>query len=140
MYPLLRIDDMLDSLNKSLRFVSKYHQVPFKKVTKDTAFSYFGGHYEYNYLPFGRCNSAPTFQRLMVSVLSGLLWKTCLVYIDDVIVFFETDQVKRPEEVLKRFEDSELNLKAQQWSFVKTKFSAFNTRSRRLVDPQTWTR
>lgn len=42
------------------------------------------------------------------------------MYIDDAIVFFETDLVKSPEEVLKRFEDSELKLKAQKYSFVKT--------------------
>lgn len=36
------------------------------------------------------------------------------MYIDDAIVFFETDLVKSPEEVLMRFEDSELKLKAQK--------------------------
>lgn len=127
-YPLPRIDDMLDALNNSKYFsvldlCQGYHQVPIKESDKEkTAFSFFGGHYEYNYMPFGLCNSAPTFQRLMDSVLSGLLWNTCLVYIDDVIVFSETisDHVKRLEEVLKRFEDSGLKLKAQKCSFGKT--------------------
>lgn len=81
---------------------SQGYQVTSKKVTKTIM-----------HLPFGRCNSSPAFQRLMVSVLSGLLWNVFL-YKDDVIVFSETYQVQRPVEVLKRFKDSDLKLKAQK--------------------------
>ena len=127
-YPLPRIDDMLDALNKSKYFsvldlCQGYHQVPIRECDKEkTAFSFFGGHYEYNYMPFGLCNSAPTFQRLMDSVLSGLLWNTCLVYIDDVIVFSESisDHVKRLEEVFERFESAGWKLKAQKCFFGNT--------------------
>lgn len=85
-----------------LDFCQGYHQVTSKKVTKTIM-----------HLPFGRCNSSPAFQKLMVSVLSGLLWNV-FFYTDDVIVFSETDQVKRPVEVLKRFRDSDLKPKAQK--------------------------
>ena len=37
-------------------------------------------------MPMGLSNSAPVFERLMESVLSGLTWKTCLVYRDDIII------------------------------------------------------
>jgi hypothetical protein len=41
-------------------------------------------------MPMGLSNSAPVFERLMERVLSGLTWKTCLVYLDDIIIFSRT--------------------------------------------------
>ncbi len=37
-------------------------------------------------MPFALCNTLPTFERLMELTLSGLNWKICLIYLDDVIV------------------------------------------------------
>ena len=127
-YSLPRIDDMLDALNNSKYFsvldlCQGYRQMPIRECDKEkTAFSFFGGHCEYNYMPFSLSNSAPTFQRLMDSVLSDLLRNTCLVYIDDVIVFSESisDHVKRLEEVFERFESAGLKLKAQICFFGNT--------------------
>ena len=72
-------------------------------------------------MPFGLCNSAPTFQRLMDMLLSGLLWNSCLVYIDDVIIFSESfeEHVNRLESVFTRFQESGLKLKAKKYFFAK---------------------
>ena len=37
-------------------------------------------------MPFGLCNAPTTFQRLMDSVLAGLQWSSCLVYLDDIVI------------------------------------------------------
>lgn len=38
-------------------------------------------------MPFGLCNAPAAFQRMMDSILSGLKWKCCLVYLDDILIF-----------------------------------------------------
>ena len=55
------------------------------------------GLYECESMPFGLCNSLPTFQRLMQNCLGKLNLTYCLIYLDDVIVFS-----KMPEEHLQR--------------------------------------
>ena len=55
-----------------------------------TASTCSSGLFQFKVLPFGCCNGPPTFQRLMDSLLCGLSWKICLLYLDDVIVFSNT--------------------------------------------------
>ena len=50
-------------------------------------------------MPFGLTCAPSVFQRLMDMVLAGLSYETCLVYLDDVIVFGSTF-----EELLHRTE------------------------------------
>jgi hypothetical protein len=54
-----------------------------------TAFIVDNNVYEWNRLAFGLTNAPGTFQRLMNFVLRSVLGKTCLVYLDDIIVFFQ---------------------------------------------------
>jgi len=56
-------------------------------------------------MPFGLTCGPSVFQRLMDLVLCGLTYETCLVYLDDIIVFspdFDS-HVERLEEI---FDDS----------------------------------
>ena len=41
---------------------------------------------EFIRMPFGLCNTPVTFQRLMQNVLAELEWRTCFVYLDDILV------------------------------------------------------
>ncbi|XP_017474733.1 PREDICTED: RNA-directed DNA polymerase homolog [Rhagoletis zephyria] len=91
-YPLRRIDDTLDTLSdakwfSTLDLRSGYWQVELGSEDKEkTAFSVGDGLWQFTVMPFGLCNAPATFERLMERVLKGLHWKTCLVYLDDIIV------------------------------------------------------
>ena len=64
-------------------------------------------------MPFGLCNAPSTFERLMELVLRGLHWKSCLIYLDDVIVFATSfrQSLERTGEILSRLLATGLKLK-----------------------------
>ena len=91
-YSLPRIET-LDALTgaklfSTLDLASGYWQVEMNASDhKKTAFATRHGVFEPQVMAFGLCNTSGTFQRLMEFVLSCLQWQTCLIYLDDVIVF-----------------------------------------------------
>lgn len=127
-YPLPRIDDALDSLNKACWFstldlASGYWQVELDPVDKyKTAFITRQGLFEFNVLSFGLCNSPSTFQRLMDLVLADLQWTTCLVYLDDIIIFGRTFQehLDRLDEVLIKLRQANLKVKPTKCNLFAT--------------------
>jgi hypothetical protein len=72
-------------------------------------------------MPFGLYNSPATFERLMETVLAGLNYKICSVYIDDIIIFGRTfeDTLHNLEQVFKKLEEAGLKLKAKKCSLFK---------------------
>ena len=117
--PLPRIDDTLDALAGSCWFstldlASGYWQVEVDdKDREKTAFSTPFGLYQFKVMPFGLCNVPATFQRLMELVLSGLHWTSCLVYLNDIIVFSKTvnGYLRQLEEVLDHLRGAGLKAK-----------------------------
>lgn len=91
-----RIDDSLDHLRhahyfSSMNLKSGYWQIEDDERDREkTAFVTPDGLNEFKVLPFGLCSAPAIFQRMMDTVLSGLKWQTCLVYLDDVVVFSNT--------------------------------------------------
>ena len=91
-YPLPRIDDILDTLGgckyfSTLDLSSGYWHIEMDRESSEkTAFSTHCGLFEFTRMPFGLCNGPATFQRLMEIVLAGLEWKCCVVYVDDILV------------------------------------------------------
>lgn len=63
-------------------------------------------------MQFGLCNASATFERLMKSILRGLLWKTCLAYLDDIIVMKKTfeEHLKILKEVFQSLNDAKCHL------------------------------
>ena len=48
------------------------------------------GFFEFNRLPFGLVNAPSSFQRLMQASMGDLHLRTCLLYLDDIIVYSQT--------------------------------------------------
>ena len=119
MHPLPRIDDALDTLSGSkwfstLDLASGYWQVEMDPADKEkTAFITPFGLHQFRVMPFGLTNAPSTFQRLMSMVLAGLSWVTCLVYLDDIIIFSRTveEHLQRLTEVLQRLKEAGLKIK-----------------------------
>ncbi|UYV68140.1 hypothetical protein LAZ67_5003163, partial [Cordylochernes scorpioides] len=125
-YPIPRIDDVMDTLQGSKYFSaidlrSGYWQVEIEEKDKEkTAFTTTHGLYEFNVMPFGLCNAPATFERNMDNVLGNLRWQICLCYLDDVIIYssdFPT-HLKRLEAVLKCFSESNLKLNDRKCRFA----------------------
>ncbi|UYV78663.1 hypothetical protein LAZ67_16002321, partial [Cordylochernes scorpioides] len=124
-YPIPRIDDVMDTLQGSRYFTaidlrSGYWQVEIEEQDKKkTAFTTSHGLYEFNVMPFGLCNAPATFERIMDNVLKNIKWKFCLCYLDDVIIYSPdfTTHLGRIEAVLKCFRESNLRLNGKKCRF-----------------------
>ncbi|KAH9084275.1 hypothetical protein LEN26_020965, partial [Aphanomyces euteiches] len=127
-YPMPRVDDLLDVLGKSKYFstmdvASGYWNVRMdEKSIEKTAFICKFGLYEWLVIPFGLCNAVPQFERLMEDVLRDQLWKSCLVYLDDVIVFSQdfATYISRLREVLSCLQAAGFKLKMSKCKWGKT--------------------
>ena len=120
--PLPRVDESLDSLAggkffTTLDMASGYWQVDLAEKDKEkTAFSTGKGLHQFRAMPFGLKNAGATFQRLMELVLAGMDSKSCLVYINDIIVFGDTEQshLKNLKEVFQRIRTAGMKLKPRK--------------------------
>ena len=73
-------------------------------------------------MPFGFCNAPATFQRLMQNCLGELNLTYALVYLDDVLVFSDTEKehLIRLRAVLELFQEHGLKLKPSKCNFFRT--------------------
>lgn len=91
-----------------------------------TAFSTSSGHYEWLVLPFGLCNAPATFQRLMQFVLADRLYKSVIVFIDDILIYSNTeeDHLQNVEWVLSKLKQWQLyaSIKKCEWMKDEVEF------------------
>ena len=127
-YPMPRVQDCLDAVAGAKLFstfdlTSGYFQIPLKESDiPKSAFVCKFGQYEMTRMPFGLNNSCNTFQRTMELALQGLQWETCLIYIDDVIVYgtsFE-EHMERITQVLERIESAGLKLRPDKCTLLQS--------------------
>ena len=128
-YPLPHIDTCLGSMNGAAWFTtldlrSGYHAIPIREGDRDkTAFITRRGCFRYKVLPFGLTTAPSVFQRLMDLVLCGLTYVTCLVYLDDIIVYSRDfdSHVQRLQEVLERLRGANLKLHVKKCCLFQRK-------------------
>ena len=121
-YPLSRIDETFEALSGSHYFTTldllsgSRHVGLTETAQMKSAFTVRGGLYFWNVMPSGQCNAPSTFERLMESMLQGLQWKTCQVYLDDVVIFARTEweMIKRMDEVFTALQMARLKLKPRK--------------------------
>ena len=79
------------------------------------------GFFKCNCMPFGLCNALATFQRLMQNCLSKLNLIYCLIYLDNIIIFFQMaeEHLHRLHIVFDQFREYNLKLKPSKCSLFK---------------------
>ena len=122
-WPIPNIANLLGRLGRAkadtfgvMDLTSGYHQAPITLSCRIfTAFITFAGVYQFTRLPFGPKRAPSYFQEQMAtSVLFGLLYVICEMYLDDCIVYATgTDQFcERLEKLFIRFDEKHIFLKA----------------------------
>ncbi|XP_020102373.1 uncharacterized protein LOC109719935 [Ananas comosus] len=97
-YPLPRIDDLFDQLQGSrvyskIDLQSGYHQLKIKpENVHKTAFRTRHGHYEFTVMPFGLTNAPAAFMDLMNMIFKLLLDQCVVVFIDDILIFSQSNE------------------------------------------------
>ena len=128
-YPLLRMDDCIDSLGDAAVFTtldckSGYWQISVAPEDRDkTKFTMHMGTSRHLRMPFGLKGAPATFQRAFNIILSGVRWQICLVYLDDFIVLSRShgEHAKHLDTVLSLLRSAGISLKLKKCSFFQPK-------------------
>ena len=129
-YPIARIDDALSMLGSgsffsSLDIANAYWHIPLHPDDQQyTAFSSADGLFCWIVLPFGLKNAPAIFARFMDTIMSGLKWRNCLVYFDDILVFSKSfcDHIVDLAEVFGRLHRYDVKLKLSKCTFSRQEF------------------
>jgi len=126
-YPLPRMDECIDSLCEATIFSTLdcnacHWQVAIAPEDREkTAFVCQEGAYQYKRMPFGLTNAPATFQRSLHIMLSGVKWQSCLIYLDDVIVYSKTEEehVGHVDRVMRLLRDAGVTLRLPKCRFFR---------------------
>lgn len=115
-YPIPLITDLLDAPKKAHYYTkidprSAYHLVCIAKSDEwKTAFKTCYRSFEWLVMPFGLLNAPLVFQRFMNDIFSDLLDVCVVVYLDDILIYFNNleNHKNHVKEVLRRLRDNDL--------------------------------
>ena len=128
-YPLPRMEDCIDSLASARVFSTLdanwgYWQLPISPEDREkTTFTTHVGTFQYNRMPFGLRNAPATFQRALDVILSGVKWKSCLIYLDDIVIFSSNyeDHLEHVATILSLLREAGVSLKIAKSCFFRDK-------------------
>jgi hypothetical protein len=95
-----------------------------EKDKHKTAFASQSGLWEWNSMPFGLSNAPAQQQQFMDMILAGLQWESCVVYVDDIVIFSKSfdEHYKTLEDVLTRLKKHRLRLNLNKVKLCQSKF------------------
>lgn len=107
-----------------------YHKIRIKAGDEwKTAFRTRYGHFEYLVMPFGLANAPATFQAYINRALAGLVDVTCVVYLDNILIYSAepAQHWQHVKQVLERLRQFSLfaNLKKCQFFTKRVEFLGF---------------
>jgi Reverse transcriptase (RNA-dependent DNA polymerase)/RNase H-like domain found in reverse transcriptase/Integrase zinc binding domain/Chromo (CHRromatin Organisation MOdifier) domain len=133
--PLPLISETLDRLRGAKVFTKldlkdAYHRLRIREGDEwKTAFRTRYGHFEYCVMPFGLSNAPATFQAYINHALRGLVDVTCVVYLDDILIYSEDPRqhTQAVRDVLERLQQHQLfaNLDKCEFSTERVEFLGF---------------
>ena len=131
-FPLPRIDDLLDRLQgvthfSSLDLAQGYYQMGILESDKEkTAFKTVDGLYEFNTITMGLTNAPSMFQSMMNTTFKSLEF-CVIIYLDDILVFSrsEDDHIRDLELVLARLKLHGLIAKKSKCCFFRPSYVAY---------------
>ena len=97
-WPIPHVRELLQSMGGAKFFTifdlkSGFWQLQLTPESRElTAFSVRGHQYCWRVLPMGLSTAPAIFQKIMVSIFEGMLYKNVLVYIDDIICYNPTEK------------------------------------------------
>jgi hypothetical protein len=130
-YPLPIIDELLDELAgvqwfTKLDLRAGYHQIIMHiEDEHKTAFQTHHGHFEFRVIPFGLTSAPATFQSVMNNILSSLLRKCVLVFVDDILIYSRTleEHLVHLQTVFQILHKHQLKVKKSKCSFAQQKLA-----------------
>ena len=128
-YPIPKMDECIDSLGDAKIFSTLdcnagYWQILLREEDREkTTFTCHAGTYQYIRMPFGLTNAPATFQRTLDILLSKFKWQSCLVYLDDVIIYSNSveEHIQHVDAILSALKAAGVSLKLKKCSFFTDK-------------------
>jgi hypothetical protein len=124
-YPIPLFNETLDRLSKAKVFskfdiIHAFNRIRMKEGHEWlTAFNTRYGQYEYLVMPFGLCNAPGTFQGYINEAVREYLDLFCTAYIDDILVYSESEKehTEHVLKVLRRLKERNLQLDIDKCEF-----------------------